>query len=160
MSSAYLIYSSLIIQSSHMLFNTNLPITSASYGRTCRVMNTLFSLSWHLRWEKKKKCVQLLSRAQEFSMPSRHAVVAIGEVHILSRFPWFIYLSHSFYTWHSCSTCIALDSAWTLAENAETWHTLGHSLSSETVSSSADGTGWLRLHQRPIHRHLAFSDRN
>lgn len=55
MSSAYLIYSSLIIQSSHMLFNTNLPITSASYGRTCRVMNTLFSLSWHLRWKKKKK---------------------------------------------------------------------------------------------------------
>lgn len=54
MSSAYLIYSSLIIQSSHMLFNTNLPITSASYGRTCRVMNTLFSLSWHLRWKKKK----------------------------------------------------------------------------------------------------------
>lgn len=47
--STYLIYSSLIIPSSHMLFNTNLSTKYASHGGTWHLMNTLLSLSWHLR---------------------------------------------------------------------------------------------------------------
>lgn len=88
MNSTYLIYSSLIIRSSHMSFNTNLPIKYASHRRTCHWWIHA-SLSWHLR-NGEKMCVTFIhyfvkwicSKEQELSMLLKHAIVVIKGVQI------------------------------------------------------------------------------